>query len=297
MKQIRYQKHFYALVVIAAFLVTSIRFVTVNAAVVLQNSSNSQEKILPPGITDGVYDGVLMKMTDIAYSDLSLYVGDSLGSIAEIVKDPSGISNQINTVNQLYWHLPYSQASQLFFSDLNNWKIIDVQDAEPIYGFYAIAFEQGNTIVIAYRGTDDIQDVMSDADIYLNIQGEIKQLQLAEQFASDVRKSLPNSSYHVIFTGHSIGGWLAQQMYLNELQKAPHAPWQSVHATVFDSIGTEFRPSATYNLAVKDYHFQGDIFSHFGTTLGKKIGVPNPMPNESIYDKHQLYNFYGYFYS
>jgi hypothetical protein len=247
-------------------------------------------------MTDGIYDGVLMKMTDIAYSNLSNYVGDDLVSIAKNGHNPSGINKQISKVNQLYWHLPYNQASQLFFSDFTNWKIIDVQDAESMYGFYAIAFEQGDTIVIAYRGTDDLQDLMSDAGIYLNIQGDVEQLVLAEKFASDVQKSLPNGSYHVIFTGHSIGGWLAQQMYLDELQKAPHTSWQSVHATVFNSIGTEFQPSRTPSLEVKDYHFQGDIFSHFGTSLGEEIEVPDPTPNESIYDKHQLFNFYEFFY-
>ncbi|GMA62851.1 lipase family protein [Alicyclobacillus fastidiosus] len=238
-----------------------------------------------------------MKMTDISYSNLDSYVGDTLGQVGSLAKSgmgPSGISQQIRKVNGLDWHLSYGQADQRFFSDLNNWKIIDVENSEPTYGFYAIAFEQGNTVIIAYRGTDDARDLVSDAGIYLDIQGSVAQLRLAEQFASNVRKSLPSGSYHVIFTGHSIGGWLAQQLYLYESGNT-HS-WQAVSATVFNSIGTGFRPDSIYGFNVKDYHFQGDIFSHFGTSLGQEIEVPNKMANESIYDKHQMYNFYGYFY-
>jgi hypothetical protein len=309
-----YRKRFYALVVITVIMAMSIRFVTVNAVVFLKNSPEIQEKVLSPGMTDGVFDGVLMKMTDISYANLDHDVGDTLGSISESNSIPSGITKQISTVNQMYWHLTNAQASELYFSDLNSWKVIDVENAESIYGFYAIAFEQGNTVVIAYRGTDNVQDIMSDADIYLNIQGEVEQLRLAKQFVSEVQKSLPDNSYHVIFTGHSIGGWLAQQTYLDASRtsmstegtpltttaepslSSRQATWQSVHATVFNSIGTEFRTSTASSQAVKDYHFQGDVFSHFGTSLGEEIEVPNPILNESIYDKHQLYNFYGYFY-
>lgn len=288
---------FAALMAVSGLLITSMRFITVNAVVSLGTVSNAQHKFKTPGVTDGVYDGVLMKMTDISYSNLGAYVGSTLGqlgSLPGINKRLPGIYKQIQKVDKLDWHLSYEQANQLFFSDLSNWKIIDVKNAESSDGFYGIAFEQGHTIVIAYRGTDDVQDLMSDADIYLKIHGDVDQLELAQQFASNVKRKIPCGSYNIIFTGHSIGGWLAQQLYLYESKQSPS--WKSVSATVFNSIGTGFKSSSINRSSVKDYHFQGDIFGHFGTSLGQEIEVPNPTPNESIYDKHQMFNFYGYFY-
>lgn len=283
--------------IVAVLSLASARFINVNAVVMSSPSPVLQHKSENPGVTDGVYDGVLMKMTDISYSNLDAYVGDTLGQIGVFTESgtgPSGIYQQIRKVNGLDWHLSSGQADQKFFSDLNNWKIVDVENREPSDGFYAVAFEQGNTVVIAYRGTDDVQDLVSDAGIYLDIQSSVAQLRLAQQFASNVRKSLPSGSYHVIFTGHSIGGWMAQQLYLDEVGNTNS--WQAVSATVFNSIGTGFRPNSIDGFNVKDYHLQGDIFSHFGTSLGQEIDVPNKLANESVYDKHQMYNFYGYFY-
>ena len=286
------KRRFYGLTVISALIALVIRFATVNAVVLPGLTRNVQRQVQAPGKTDGVYDGVLMKMTDISYTNLTPDVGETLGHLKSL---PSAITNEIETVNQLDWHLSVRDANQKFFSDLNGWKIIDVKDAESIYGFYAIAFKKGNTVVIAYRGTDDLQDVVSDTGIYLQVPGEVEQLSLAKQFEKDVVSVLPVGSYHLIFTGHSIGGWMSQEMYLFAKQtKSPL--WSSVDATVFNSIGTEFQASPQAMSKVKDYHMQGDYFSDFGTSLGQEIEVPNPNLTEGIYARHQMFNFYGYFY-
>lgn len=285
-----------ALLVFAAMTGLSARFMTVNAVAFPNISQSPVQPALKPETTDGVYDGTLMKMTDMSYADMGMDVGKTFKMMIADDSVPTPITSQIHTVNQLYWHVAPSTASEQYFSDLQDWKVIKVENKELSQGFYAIAFQRGNTVVIAYRGTDNLQDVLSDASIYLKLKDEVAQRSLALEFAADVRSSLPSGAYNVIFTGHSIAGWLAQQAYRSLSQTQSSSGWQSCYATVFNSIGTEFKSTPVGKTKVTDYHVRGDVFSDFGTSLGQMIVVPVPKPGESIYDKHQMLNFYPYFY-
>lgn len=247
--------------------------------------------------TGGVYDGTLMKMSDLSYADLDNYTQDSLASIETLAahrEGPSGIWKQVQYINDHDWHTSYAQADVSFFSDLSDWRIIATGNQATRVGFYAVAYQRGNTVVIAFRGTDDVSDLMSDAGIYLEVPNWIDQLQPASAFVEKIRDSLPSGNYNVIFTGHSMGGWLAQRMYTAYLSK--YSNWSVAGATVFDSIGTGFHSDVSSAAHVRDYHFQGDIFSHYGSSLGQEIEIKNPTPDASIYAKHQMYDFYPFFY-
>lgn len=277
-------------------LIAPVRFVVVNAVV---NTPQHQKQLSTekPLYTNGVYDGVLMKMSDLSYAHLDKYTNTSLTKLENLSanhKGPSGIYEQVQYVNTHDWHTTFANADSTFFSDLQGWSIFKVMNRESSNGFYAVAFRKGNTVVIAFRGTNNVDDLVSDAGIYLKIPDFIDQLPDARHFVDTVRTDLPSGKYHVIFTGHSLGAWLAQQMYLANLAKYPS--WHVVGATVFDSIGTHFDPNLSGISAVKDYRLQGDLFSHYGTSLGKEIDVKNPAPNSSIYAKHQMHDFYQYFY-
>lgn len=297
MKSSVYWKRLIGITIASAILIAPFRFLVVNAVVGTPTMSDEMEQTTLGDATDGVYDGVLMKMSDLSYADLDAYVHDPLSQLEQLAthdEGPPGIYKQIENVDSIDWHMSYASANRFFFSDLTSWRIIATQDDATTNGFYGVAYQLGHKIVIAYRGTDNVQDLLSDAGIYLSIPDFIDQLKPAQQFADRIRSSLPPGHYQVIFTGHSMGGWLAQTMYLTDLGKYPD--WDIVGATVFNSIGTNFHPELTGLTSVKDYHFQGDIFSHYGSSLGQEIEIPNPTPDESIYDKHQLFDFYGYFY-
>ncbi|WP_243834910.1 Mbeg1-like protein [Alicyclobacillus sacchari] len=298
MKSVSYWKRLLAFSVASVLLVIPFRFLTVNAVVksvpepdVHMNTDAQLQQ------TGDVYDGVLMKMTDLSYSNLDAYVGDSLltlEDLAAVKQGPPGIYQQVDKVNQIDWHLSYDQANSFFFSDLAGWKILAVDDLEASLGFYAVAFQRGNTVVIAYRGTDNVMDLVADAGIYLSVPNMIEQLQPAEQFFKRVCSEANVPSGRVILTGHSMGGWLAQKVYLDE--RNAYTNWKIDGVTVFNSIGTGFQPKLQEASVVKDYHFDGDVFSHYGSSLGIEIDIPNPNPDESVYDRHQMYDFYGYFY-
>lgn len=298
MKSTTYWKRLLGFTAASALLIVPFRFLVVNAVVVSPTSPVIKHAaVRSNAFTGGIYDGVLMKMSDLTYSHLNSYVGDSLQQLENLSatqSGPAGIYEQVQNIDTTDWHVPYSSANQFFFSDLQNWKIIDVQDGESQTGFYAVAFQQGNSVVIAFRGTNDVQDLVSDAGIYLSVPNIIDQMGPARKFVKRVEQSLPSGKYQLVFTGHSMGAWLAQMMYADYLDKNPN--WQVAGATVFDSIGTGFHSSVSGLASVKDYHFDGDVFSHFGSSLGQEIDIPNPNPDQSIYDKHQMYDFYPYFY-
>lgn len=279
-----------------AILFIPCRFLVVHAVVNHEKIPSPQEN-QAKDITGGVYDGVLMKMSDLAYANLDSYQNDTLQALDTLSaekKGPSGIYHQVAYVNKHDWHVSYSDANRYFFSDLNNWRIIAIDDLHNKNGFYAIAFQKGNTVVVAFRGTDDAADLVNDAGIYLDMPDWINQLKPAKNFVEQVRTSLPKGQYNVVFTGHSLGAWLSQRMYL--AYHAKYTDWHVLGATVFDSIGTHFHKQVADVADVKDYRYQGDVFSHYGSSLGQEIRIPNPMPDQSVYDKHQMYDFYAYFY-
>lgn len=278
-------------------LIIPFRFLTVNAVVRVNSPTKNMQGAGETMTTDGIYDGVLMKLTDLSYVDLQGYIGQSLASLETLSahgEGPKPITDEITHVNQLDWKVPFATANRYFFSDLDDWKIIAADDREKQSGFYAVAYERGNTVVIAYRGTVNVQDLVADAEIYLSVPDMVAQLTPAKEFMTTVAKQLQGRHIQVILTGHSMGGWLAQKVYTAESGKLSN--WNIVGSTVFNSIGTGFHPSLAQASLVKDYHFQGDVFSDYGSSLGAEIVIPNQMPGESVYDRHQMYDFYKYFY-
>jgi len=84
-----------------------------------------------------------------------------------------------------------------------------------ISGFEAVAFQNGNEIVISYAGTGSIIDWLANGELASG--GNFAQ-QLAEaaSYYLDVKADNPNA--HITLTGHSLGGGLASLMavFFNE---------------------------------------------------------------------------------
>lgn len=92
-----------------------------------------------------------------------------------------------------------------FYQDTGFWK--------SGTGFRAHAYysEKENTLVVAYAGTDDILDFMTDAQ--LAVKGASSQDIQAAQFARDAKRKLQSmgvADFKVAYTGHSLGGFFAQ---------------------------------------------------------------------------------------
>lgn len=99
-----------------------------------------------------------------------------------------------------------------FDHDASFWQISDT-------GFTAHAYysEADNTLVIAYAGTDPISPSDFRADWGLATSGDSTQLQQAYSFAvesiAQMAINYPTvSNYDIVFTGHSLGGFLAQEV-------------------------------------------------------------------------------------
>ena len=77
--------------------------------------------------------------------------------------------------------------------------------------FYAAAYTVGSEIVIAYRGSVELQDFLVP-DLQLILNGSItsfipRQAELAAQFYLKVKQDNPGKT--IVLTGHSLGGVMA----------------------------------------------------------------------------------------
>lgn len=89
--------------------------------------------------------------------------------------------------------------------EINGYKPVDKLE-DPETGLRVVAYQKKNDIIIAYCGTNDEKDFVSDAQMAMNEVPE--QYEKANQFYLDTVTKNPNAS--VILTGHSLGGSLAQ---------------------------------------------------------------------------------------
>ena len=87
-----------------------------------------------------------------------------------------------------------------------DWIMISESDNKS--GFHGKAFFKNGTIVIAMRGTDDENDLANDIDM---VKKKLpNQYADAQKFYEKIKKDFPGQK--IVFTGHSLGGSLAQLM-------------------------------------------------------------------------------------
>ncbi|MBR1424814.1 DUF2974 domain-containing protein [bacterium] len=85
---------------------------------------------------------------------------------------------------------------------------IKVSEYDKKSGFHGEAFYKNGKVVIAMRGTDDKGDLAND--INMAKKKLPNQYADAQKFYEKVKKDFPNQE--IVFTGHSLGGSLAQLM-------------------------------------------------------------------------------------
>lgn len=121
--------------------------------------------------------------------------------------------------------------SPLWDDDFNHWKFLYAADRHKLYthkgvlksgetipsgtGFYAVAFINNRDILISFRGTDDITDVL--ADIQLSTGTMSFQLLYAYEFVKFIMRKYVGEYDSIHLTGHSLGGALVQSIMNSDL--------------------------------------------------------------------------------
>ncbi len=149
-------------------------------------------------------------------------------------------------------------------------------------------------LVISYRGTDAMGDVLSDLRLVTGGTVEKKFRDAAFEFYQQVRKENPNRE--IIITGHSLGGHLAQYVAAKayntdtKLQTNPlvqvrtfnTAPADTAHNAVFNKfpqllaqfVNYRLSPDAVSSLPLQKYTGNTFIFpSNKGTLNSHKLGT------------------------
>lgn len=144
------------------------------------------------------------------------------------------------------WELYYSANDLKLMSDLFGSGLIkssvtrvdlNAEDYKTSNGFYASAFinRKTNQVIISYRGTDDIADKLTDIDICL-FNKYNPQLVCTHWFLRHVQWKLKQDKidYKLYFTGHSLGGALAQFAHvINGDNDIKSCTWNSLGIGVY----------------------------------------------------------------
>ena len=175
----------------------------------------------------------------------------------------------------------YAFSSQLTaLSGMLDWTLANFQ-SNTSSGFAGAAFKNtANELVFSFRGTEPhlftnpvvaLQDFAQDLEIAMdtNLPGP-SQFNDAYEFWANTLQQVGAGNYSgYSFTGHSLGGGIAQYM--------TYATNEAGHATTFNAVGIgqvlDGVDPADYNDSIKDYVNQNDIIGQYGVQLGTTIYV------------------------
>jgi hypothetical protein len=173
------------------------------------------------------------------------------------------------------------------------------RDGQNLNGFLGSAYENGNQIVVTFRGTfpepswNLVKNLVADASWATGTptQTLLNDIQQADAFLALVHRQHPNATITV--TGHSLGGALAQLVgnasgYTTDAFNAPGTAALAQNASVQaklsgsaaikadNSVGTMLSQGANSN-----YRMTGDQVSLSGPALNNNVyTVPSPYPGD-----------------
>lgn len=149
--------------------------------------------------------------------------------------------------------------------------------------FACAAYRNGNKVIISFRGTDDPADILiSDGHIAA---GKIpdKEFEYAEMFYAEVQNHFKDENVEIEFTGHSLGGAIAQLLGAKYGNKTVtfNAPGM---LNMLDQIGCS--TTAEYS-NITNYAVLNDYVGNFRAHVGDTYYIPPiPVENEPFYDTH-----------
>lgn len=186
-----------------------------------------------------------MKLNDVIYANFAslaylnwdgIKVGtdlkDALFDIKK--KNTSKLNSRSEHLFAVYSEDPVYQ-TPLWDSEFNDWEFVYSSNANKIYkdrgvdaptltiddlvGFYAIVFCRDNEVVISFRGTDDVVDMVDDLKFLLGKMNSqvVYAFTFVKQIISKYKAIGENKRFHL--TGHSLGGSLVQAIMATELGK------------------------------------------------------------------------------
>jgi hypothetical protein len=238
-------------------------------------------------------------MTDMSYVDME---GDTKGGKTPYVAKENyfgGIVTELSweVVTELTDRLKHNEADRdLTDIDekwdaakryLRGWKLIKAEDSAGWdSGLAAMALKKGNTVVIAYRGSETgfggyTKDWLG-ADLQLALAGNNVQVPGARDFAYDVILDNPTADIYVL--GHSLGGFLAQIISYEIIEeKIDNAAFwwfnENKLQDILDDNPDMFKRGLTFNAAP---------FTHYN--LPWIDAVPHDDAKSNDYD-HLIYNY------
>jgi energy-coupling factor transporter ATP-binding protein EcfA2 len=204
---------------------------------------------------------------------------------------------------------------------IKDWKIVDTYppDSSEQKGFYAALYynEKDNQFILSYKGTDEKND------LYIDVKGILcNEITTYHEKVDKVAKSAMlkanEKNAHLSITGHSLGGWLAQQsLYYIEVgaKEDDETPKKKAKAVTFDNPGSaellkekykcnlpkeNYNPKEKmYNLNMVTYLAAPNIINILNKHLGDVYTVD---PNKSYdnngmlnIDTHRLENILAHF--
>lgn len=187
------------------------------------------------------------------------------------------------------------------------WHILD--EATTCHGA-AFQKEAGGNVVVAFRGTQNVQDILADIDILLNHEDAL--FPAAFAFYARTKQSLKHAITDIGLTGHSLGGAMAAfcAFYARYTRFCPRARACVFNALPIEALIAHYFPDSHIIKGadfVENYDDAYDIVSHIfnkhqlGTTYivpGEScspFGLFCPLKHHSIhFMKEDLDHFYDH---
>lgn len=148
--------------------------------------------------------------------------------------------------------------------------------------------DKNKPIIIAFRGTNSSEDLVSD--LHLSIAGVVEQQfrQSAFNFYSEVKAQNPNRE--IVLTGHSLGGHLAQYVFA----RAYDEDKALVHSELLQARTFNTAPiTTTHDSVLKKYNLEHLVvnYSVFNDIVSKLEGIGQHYfgNNFSFYSNHNAY--------
>ncbi len=177
---------------------------------------------------------------------------------------------------------------------IKDFRLINYAETSSGLGCYCFK-SPTNNLIFAFRGTEilDIRDLWADFKIMIGKNPKkIKQFNDALEFVKETTKFDTNHSQKIYFTGHSLGGGLAQYCaYINsKIYKVQSVTFNGVG--IFQNLTSPlFVPDD--NVLV-DYSFMNDLVGNFGEEIGIQKFVNSTKKILKDFSNHGILNFYNY---